>query len=129
MLRCAQKPAKKPTESRTGCATRAETQQRAYQQLSLLGVDNSLPNDFPSSRTELSKRGRNEEMAGGGFELPSADNTPGAPALLRQFNQRYRQQPWPQPFDATWHRLHLGDARNLTWIADESIHLVVTSPP
>ncbi len=37
--------------------------------------------------------------------------------------------PWPAPFDRTTHRLHLGDARNLGWIPDESVHLVVTSPP
>jgi modification methylase len=30
---------------------------------------------------------------------------------------------------ATSHTLHLGDARNLEWIPDGSIHLVVTSPP
>lgn len=30
---------------------------------------------------------------------------------------------------ATTHRLHLGDARELGWIPDESVHLVVTSPP
>lgn len=30
---------------------------------------------------------------------------------------------------ATTHRLRLGDARELGWIPDESIHLVVTSPP
>ncbi len=29
----------------------------------------------------------------------------------------------------TTHILHLGDARQLEWIADESVHLVVTSPP
>lgn len=29
----------------------------------------------------------------------------------------------------TWHRLVQGDARDLSFIADESIHLVVTSPP
>lgn len=29
----------------------------------------------------------------------------------------------------TVHRLHLGDARKLSWIPDESVHLVVTSPP
>lgn len=31
--------------------------------------------------------------------------------------------------EATVHRLHLGDARELHWVADESVHLVVTSPP
>jgi len=29
----------------------------------------------------------------------------------------------------TTHRLHLGDARELDWIPDESVHLVLTSPP
>ena len=29
----------------------------------------------------------------------------------------------------TTHALHLGDARKLDWIPDESVHLVVTSPP
>jgi DNA modification methylase len=29
----------------------------------------------------------------------------------------------------THHRLHLGDARELGWIRDASIHLIVTSPP
>src|SRR5947209_15129415 len=29
----------------------------------------------------------------------------------------------------TTHRLVLGDARNLSFIADESVHLIVTSPP
>lgn len=29
----------------------------------------------------------------------------------------------------TWHRLHLGDARNLDWIEDNSVHLIITSPP
>src|SRR5215471_13597438 len=29
----------------------------------------------------------------------------------------------------SFHRLHLGDARDLSWIPDESVHLVVTSPP
>ncbi len=30
---------------------------------------------------------------------------------------------------ATTHRLHCGDSRQLAWIPDESVHLVVTSPP
>lgn len=29
----------------------------------------------------------------------------------------------------TLHRLHLGDAREMAWLEDQSIHLVVTSPP
>jgi DNA modification methylase len=62
-------------------------------------------------------------------DLPEADNTPEALASLLAANRQYRTRPWPHPFDQTTHRLHLGDARDLSWIADESVHLVVTSPP
>jgi len=44
-------------------------------------------------------------------------------------NRHYREVAWPEPFDHTAHRLHLGDARDLSWIPDASVHLVVTSPP
>lgn len=39
--------------------------------------------------------------------------------------------PEPRAYDgpATEHTLNLGDARELGWIPDESVHLVVTSPP
>ena len=57
------------------------------------------------------------------------DNKRGAIEALLALNNYYRENPWPAPFDATAHRLHLGDARNLSWIPDESVHLVVTSPP
>jgi DNA modification methylase len=57
------------------------------------------------------------------------DSTSEGLAHLRQANVEYRKQPWPAPFDKTAHRLHEGDARNLTWIPDGSVHLVVTSPP
>ena len=57
------------------------------------------------------------------------DNLPGAIEALLNLNKHYRENPWPSPFDATAHRLHLGDARDLSWIPDESVHLVVTSPP
>jgi DNA modification methylase len=61
--------------------------------------------------------------------LDAPDNTPeGLKALLRA-NERYRAKSWPAPFDLTTHRLHLGDARDLSWIPDLSVHLVVTSPP
>jgi hypothetical protein len=63
------------------------------------------------------------------LRLPMADNTPEALAALLAANISYRQEPWPAPFDTTSHKLHLGDARNLSWIADESVHLVVSSPP
>lgn len=57
------------------------------------------------------------------------DNTPGGLRALLSENLRWRKRKWPRPFDRTQHRLSLGDARDLTWIADESVHLVVTSPP
>src|SRR4249919_919394 len=62
-------------------------------------------------------------------ELPEQDNTSEALASLLEANQRYRTTPWPAPYDRTSHRLHQGDARDLSWLADESVHLVVTSPP
>lgn len=52
----------------------------------------------------------------------------GLQALLSA-NRRLRRTPWPAPFDRTEHRLRLGDARDLDWIDDQSVHLVVTSPP
>jgi site-specific DNA-methyltransferase (adenine-specific) len=58
-----------------------------------------------------------------------ADNSSAALAQLLAANRDFREQPWPAPYDATRHRLHLGDARKLDWISDESVHLVVTSPP
>ena len=61
--------------------------------------------------------------------LPRADNTREGLADLLKANRDYRRRPWPQPFDSTAHRIHLGDGRELSWIADESVHLVVTSPP
>lgn len=62
-------------------------------------------------------------------DLPTVDNTPEGLAALLRSNERFRTEPWPAPFHRTTHRLHLGDARDLSWIADESVHLVVTSPP
>lgn len=63
------------------------------------------------------------------FDSMGADNTPGGLAALLAENRQYRSRPWPAPFNKTDHRLHLGDARDLAWIPDESVHLVVTSPP
>ena len=62
-------------------------------------------------------------------ELPDNDNTSEALASLRAANEKYRTRPWPHPFDRTTHHLHLGDARDLSWVPDESVHLIVTSPP
>ena len=62
-------------------------------------------------------------------ELPSADNAAGAVEKMLRANAILRNLPWPPPFDKTVHRLRAGDARDLSWLPDESIHLVVTSPP
>jgi modification methylase len=109
--------------------TRLDITPPAYEQLSFGCVDNLFQTGFSRRPIPLSRSGRDDEMAGGGLDLPTSDNTPGAPALLRQVNQRYRQQRWPEPFNFTRHRLRLGDARDLFWIEDQSVHLVVTSPP
>jgi len=58
-----------------------------------------------------------------------ADNKRGAINQLLSLNSYYRSRPWPTPFDTTRHTLRLGDARDLSWIPDESVHLIVTSPP
>ena len=69
------------------------------------------------------------ELFQGGIELPEADNTSQGLKTLRAANERFRQIPWPPPFDRTTHKLRLGDARELSHIADETVHLIVTSPP
>jgi modification methylase len=61
--------------------------------------------------------------------LPKTDNTSAALAALQVANLYYRRAAWPAPFDSTEHRLHKGDARNLSWLPDKSVHLIVTSPP
>lgn len=61
--------------------------------------------------------------------FPSADNTPEGLQALLNANAMYRKQIWPTPFDTTTHKLNLGDARDLSWIENDSIDLVVTSPP
>ncbi|QNI31197.1 site-specific DNA-methyltransferase [Alloacidobacterium dinghuense] len=63
------------------------------------------------------------------FLIPLNDADPGALEIYREANNHYRTVPWPAPFDKTTHRLRLGDARDLSWIPDSSVHLVVTSPP
>ena len=58
-----------------------------------------------------------------------SDNKRGVIAELQSVNSYYRSHPWPKEFSTTTHQLHLGDARNLSWIPDKSVHLIVTSPP
>jgi DNA modification methylase len=61
--------------------------------------------------------------------LPEVDNTSAALAALQSANLHYRNAMWPAPYDSTVHRLRNGDARDLSWIPDNSVHLIVTSPP
>lgn len=63
------------------------------------------------------------------FHLPLNDATPSALRAYREANRHFRTVPWPKPFDATTHRLCLADARNMSGIANESVQLIVTSPP
>jgi modification methylase len=57
------------------------------------------------------------------------DNKRGAVQELLSINQYYRTHVWPAPFDLTTHKITTGDARDLSWIPNKSVHLVVTSPP
>src|SRR6266568_6274121 len=61
--------------------------------------------------------------------MPATDNEPGAVTTLLKANRALRQQRWPAPYDRTRHQMILGDARDLSFIPSESVHLVVTSPP
>lgn len=69
------------------------------------------------------------KLRGETFTLPSADNSPEALQVYRAANERFREVAWPEPFKKTTHTLSVGDARNLGSVPDESVHLVVTSPP
>lgn len=62
-------------------------------------------------------------------DIPKSDNVPGAVDDMLRANGLLRNLPWPEPYSHTRHILKCGDARNLAWIPDESVHLVVTSPP
>ena len=61
--------------------------------------------------------------------LPTEDNTPEGLQAFLAANVLLRDRPWPTPYDHTTHTLRLGDARDLSWVENESVHLVVTSPP
>ncbi|MFM8750970.1 DNA-methyltransferase [Rhabdaerophilum sp.] len=69
------------------------------------------------------------QLFGQTIELPLADNTSEALVIYRAANERFRQIAWPSPYGTTEHRLWRGDARDMSAIPDESVHLVVTSPP
>jgi modification methylase len=61
--------------------------------------------------------------------LPATDNTAEALRALIKANEYYRVRVWPEGFRRTVHSVRRGDARDLKFLANESIHLVVTSPP
>lgn len=61
--------------------------------------------------------------------LPDSDNTPAALRALFEANLELRELEWPDPFGCTTHHAGLGDARELGFIPDNSVHLIVTSPP
>lgn len=63
------------------------------------------------------------------LKLDSNDATPEGLSALRSANAIYREMKWPSPFNTTRHVLHEGDARDLSILEDNSVHLVVTSPP
>jgi site-specific DNA-methyltransferase (adenine-specific) len=57
------------------------------------------------------------------------DNTTEGLRLLQSANAALRQVPWPAPYDRVNHQIFQADSRDLSFIKDESIDLVVTSPP
>jgi site-specific DNA-methyltransferase (adenine-specific) len=59
----------------------------------------------------------------------TVDNERGSVAKLQQVADFFRTSRWPAEYAKTTHILRPGDARNLTWLADNSVHLIVTSPP
>jgi site-specific DNA-methyltransferase (adenine-specific) len=59
----------------------------------------------------------------------TVDNEPGSVAKLQQVADFFKTSRWPSEYAKTTHCLHPGDARDLSWIPDKSVHLVVTSPP
>ena len=61
--------------------------------------------------------------------IPANDNEPGAVTVLLEANRILRGHRWPPPYDRTCHEMIVGDARDLGFIASDSVHLVVTSPP
>lgn len=61
--------------------------------------------------------------------LPQNDSDPDALKALLEANRELRHVEWPEPYNHTAHTLRLGDARELDFLDDQSVHLVVTSPP
>jgi len=62
-------------------------------------------------------------------KLPASDNKKGSIKALLKVNSFYRNNPWPEEFRNTTHRLLVQDACKMKGIRANSVHLVVTSPP
>ncbi len=98
-------------------ATRTADQVATLSNMAVTAARRVRPNSLPTAEPAES------------FALPDVDNTSEGMAALLAANRYYRKKSWPAPFDTTTHRLHAGDARDLFWIPDGSVDLVVTSPP
>ncbi len=85
-----------------------------------------LPPPRPRIKRALIKEGTFDPV---NATIDFSDNGRGALSKLLSTNAYYRTLPWAAPFDKTTHHLQLADGRDLSWIANESVHLVVTSPP
>lgn len=98
----------------------------------------AVPDRKQVRRTKIDRHSPQENLFANGFAkrtrksapaLPAEDNTPEGLRALLHANAHYREMAWPAPYNRTKHQLRLGDARDLSWIPDASVHLVVTSPP
>src|SRR5687768_5539365 len=61
--------------------------------------------------------------------LPKNDSDPNALRTLLEANRELRHTEWPEPYNHTSHTVRIGDSRDLSFLGDVSVHLVVTSPP
>jgi site-specific DNA-methyltransferase (adenine-specific) len=92
-------------------------------------TDKRLSKTKPNGSLPLFTNGAGARARRNAPRLPLEDNTPEGLKALLAANRHYREVVWPQPYNRTTHRVHRGDARDLSWIPDGSVHLVVTSPP
>lgn len=92
-------------------------------------VSKRLSKTKPNGSLPLFTNGAGSQAAKRAPRLPLEDNTPEGLKALLAANRHYREVAWPPPYNQTNHRIHRGDARDLSWIPDGSVHLVVTSPP
>lgn len=117
---------KRATQTETPSPRVRETEQLYLVRHSANGSSNGFRHHRPKEKRETPpEEAPDPEKALADF----ADNTRGAIDKLLKLNAHFRTHSWPAPFDKTKHTLRLGDARDLSWIEDGSVHLIVTSPP